>query len=313
MPLAIPREYMNRPFTTLVLFLACIMPFGCGGVSHNSTPAPPVPGMDHVFLVVLENHGFGEVIGNPAMPYLNSLANSNGLAVAYFANAHPSIPNYFVLTTGNPETFDDSFAGTVSDDNLVRALTGAGKSWKAYIESLPSTGYTGPSVGTYLRRHNPFSFLSDVDQSSAQMANMVPFSQFSADLGSGNLANFVYLLPNSQDDAHDCPGGAPTCDDNVKLAAADNWLHANIDPLIKSPNFGNSVLIITFDEAQSTDFTDGGGQVATVLVGPHVRPGFRSNVAFQHQSTLRLILDALKVSDMPGASGGAQSMGGFFQ
>ena len=304
---------MNRPFITLVLSLACVMQFGCGGVSHNSTSAPPVPAMDHVFLVVLENHGFGEVIGNPAMPYLNSLASSNALATAYFANAHPSIPNYFVLTTGNPETFDDSFAGAVSDDNLVRALTGAGKSWKAYIESLPSTGYTGPRVGTYLRRHNPFSFLSDVGQSSAQMANMMQFSQFPADLAAGNVANFVYLLPNSQDDAHDCPGGAPSCDDNAKLASADNWLRANIDPLIKSPNFGNSVLIITFDEAQATDFTDGGGQVATVLVGPHVRPGFRSNVTFQHQSTLRLILDALKVSDMPGASAGAPSMGGFFQ
>lgn len=304
---------MNRAVSILLLSVACLLQFGCGGVSHNSTPAPPPPAIDHVFLVVLENHGFGEVIGNPAMPYLNSLANSNALATAYFANAHPSIPNYFMLTTGNLETLDDSFTGVISDDNLVRALTGAGKSWKAYIQSLPSTGYTGPSVGTYLQRHNPFSFFSDVQSSSAQAANMVSFSQFPADLAAGNLANFVYLLPDSQNDAHDCPGGASSCDDNAKLAAADNWLRSNIDPLVKSPKFGNSVLIITFDEAQLTDFTNGGGQVATVLVGPHVRPGFRSNTMFQHQSTLRLILDSLKVSDMPGASNGAQSMGGFFQ
>jgi len=304
---------MNRAVATLVLSLACLGTLSCGGVSHTSTPAPPVPALDHVFLVVLENHGFGEVIGNPAMPYLNSLANANGLATAYFANAHPSIPNYFMLTTGNVETFDDNFAGTITDDNLVRALTGAGKTWKAYIQSLPSTGYTGPSVGTYLKRHNPFSFLSDVTQSSAQMANMVSFAQFSADLSAGNLANFVFFLPDSQHDAHDCPGGVPACDDNARLAAADSWLQANIDPLIKSPKFGNSVLVITFDEAQTTDFTEGGGQVATVLVGPHVRPGFKSGVNFQHQSTLRLILDGLKVSDMPGASAGAQSMGGFFQ
>jgi phosphatidylinositol-3-phosphatase len=269
--------------------------------------------MDHVFLVVLENHGFGEVIGNPAMPYLNSLANSGALATAYFANAHPSIPNYFVLTTGNTETFDDAFTGVITDDNLVRALSGAGKTWKAYIQSLPSTGYTGPNVGTYLKRHNPFSYLNDVLTSSAQAGNMVSFSQFPADLAAGNLANFVYLLPNSQNDAHDCPGGTPTCDDNAKLGAADKWLQTNIDPLIKSPKFGNSVLVITWDEAQQTDFTEGGGQVATVLVGPHVRPGFRSNTNFQHQSTLRLILDALKVNDMPGTSDGAPSMGGFFQ
>ena len=304
---------MNRPLIALALFFACILQFGCGGVSHMSTPAPPVPAMDHVFLVVLENHGFGEVIGNPAMPYLNSLANSDGLATAYFADAHPSIPNYFMLTTGNMETLDDAFTGTINDDNVVRALAGAGKTWKAYIQSLPSTGYTGPDVGPYLKHHNPFAYLNDVLSSPPEMANMISFSQFPADLASGNLANFVYLLPDSQHDAHDCPGGTPTCDDNTKLAAADNWLRTNIDPLIKSPKFGNSVLIITFDEAQQTDFTDGGGQVATVLVGPHVRPSFRSNTVFQHQSTLRLILDSLKVSDMPGASNGAQSMGGFFQ
>lgn len=247
------------------------------------------------------------------MPYLNTLASTHGLAASYFADAHPSIPNYFMMTTGSLETLDDSFTGTISDDNLVRALSGAGKTWKAYIESFPSTGYTGPNVGTYLKRHNPFSYLSDVTGSNAQAANMVPFSQFSADLAAGFMANFVYLLPDSQDDAHDCPGGAPTCTDDQLLVAADTWLKAHIDPLINSPKFGNSVLIITFDEARQTDFTNGGGQVATVLVGPHVKSGFRSGVTYQHQSLLRTMLQLLKVSDMPGAAAHTNAMADFFQ
>ena len=78
---------------------------------------------------------------------------------------------------------------------------------------------------------------------------MVPFSQFSSDLAAGSLANFVYLMPDSQNDAHDCPGGAPACTDDQKLAAADHWLQTNINPLLSSPKFGNSVLIITFDES----------------------------------------------------------------
>ncbi|HZD08732.1 MAG TPA: alkaline phosphatase family protein, partial [Candidatus Limnocylindrales bacterium] len=144
---------------------------GCGGVSKvTTTPPPPSASAEHVFLVVLENHSFGQVIGNPAMPYLNGLATAHSLAGDYFDNAHPSIPNYFMLTTGNLETFDDNFTGTITDDNIVRALTGAGKTWKAYIESIPSVGYTGPSVGTYLKRHNPFAFLSDVSGSPAQAA-----------------------------------------------------------------------------------------------------------------------------------------------
>jgi acid phosphatase len=266
---------------------------------------------------MLENHSFGQVIGNPAMPYLNGLATAHSLAADYFADAHPSIPNYFMLTTGNFETFDDGFTGTISDDNIVRALTGAGKSWKAYIESIPSTGYLGPNSGTYLKRHNPFAYLSDVNaatpQAAAQAAKMVPFSQLSSDLAAGSLPNFVYVLPNSQDDAHDCPGGGTSCTSDQQLAAADAWLKANIDPVITSPKFGNSVLIITFDESVNTDITNGGGQVMTVLVGPHVKTGFRSSTMYQHQSLLRLVLQLLNVSDMPGASAVASSMGEFFQ
>jgi len=305
---------MRRTLLALLVAAAAAIA-GCGGVTNrvSTSPPPAAATADHVFLVVLENHSFGQVVGNPVAPYLNSLASAHGLAANYFANAHPSIPNYFMLTTGNLETFDDSFSGTITDNNIVRALTGAGKSWKAYVESLPSTGYTGPNVGPYLKRHNPFAYLSDVTGSATQAANMVPFSQLSGDLAAGSLANFVYLLPNSQDDAHDCPGGAPTCTDDQKLAAADSWLKANIDPLINSPKFGNSVLIITFDESLDTDITNGGGQVMTMLVGPHVKRAFRSSTLFQHQSVLRTILQLLQVNDMPGASAVANSMGEFFQ
>jgi acid phosphatase len=311
---------MNLMHRTLILicsllFIAGLGLSGCGGGSSSPPTSMPGPVLasDHVFIVVLENHGYGQVIGSPSMPYLNSLATQHALSTSYFADAHPSIPNYFMLTTGNIETFDDNFTGTISGNNIVRSLTNAGKTWRAYIESLPSTGYTGPSTGPYLKRHNPFAYLSDVTGSSTQAANMVSFSQFSADLAAGPLANFVYILPNSQNDAHDCPAGLLTCTDAQMLAAADNWLIANIDPLIKSPNFGNSILIITWDEALTTDFTNGGGQVATVLAGPHVKPGFRSATTFQHQSLLRLTLDSLRVSNLPGASAGAPSMGEFLQ
>lgn len=290
---------------------------GCGGSSSSMSPnnvvEVPVPAQDHVFLVVLENHSFSQVIGNPSMPYLNSLAAQQGLATNYFANVHPSIGNYFMLTVGSIETVDDTFSGTITDNNIVRALTGAGKTWKAYLESVPATGYVGDDVSPYLKHHNPFSYLSDVVSSSTQAANMVPFSQLSADLASGKLPSFGYIAPNAQHDAHDCPGGALTCADSDLLTAADNWLKNNIDPLIKSPAFGNSVLIITWDESTLTDLANIGGQVATVVAGPRVRPGFRSTTHHQHQDTLRSILQALQVSNMPNAAANATAMGEFFQ
>jgi acid phosphatase len=309
-------------FPTLLLLLCfCLMALilsGCGGGSISSgsgggggTATLPTP--DHVFIVALENHSFSQVIGSPSMPYLNSLANAHSLATNYFADAHPSIGNYFMLTTGELVSVDDSFSGTVTDDNIVRALNGAGKTWKAYMESSPSAGYLGGDVVPYLKHHDPFSYFSDVTGSTAQAANIVPFTQIQADIAAGTLPNFAFIAPNSRNDAHDCPTGAVTCADTDKLAAADTWLRTNIDPLINNPALANSVFIITWDEGDMTDVANVGGQVATVLVGTHVKAGFKSTTFYQHQNTLRLVLDLLKVGDRPGLSSVAGSMNEFFQ
>jgi hypothetical protein len=53
--------------------------------------------VNHVFIVMEENHSYTDVIGNPAMPYLNSLASTYSVAQGYYANTHPSIGNYFML------------------------------------------------------------------------------------------------------------------------------------------------------------------------------------------------------------------------
>ncbi|HEV8181107.1 MAG TPA: alkaline phosphatase family protein [Candidatus Angelobacter sp.] len=319
-----------------VLFSMVLVFTGCGSVGSNSTtasgstpgasstptpsstPSPTpiptaIPAADHVFVIVLENHAFNQVIGSPFMPYLNSLASAHSLATNYFANTHPSIGNYFMLTTGNIETNNDAFAGTVSSDSIPRAFAAAGKTWKAYMESLPSVGYTGGDVYPYFKHHNPFAYMTDVLGSSAETANLVPFTQISSDLSAGTLPNFGFIAPNAEHDAHDCPTGGSACLDTDKLAAADNWLKTNIDPLVKSPALANSVFIIVFDESLDVDLVNGGGKVAWVMTGAHVKAGFKSTTFYQHQSTLRLVLDLLRVADHPGNSATAMPMGEFFQ
>src|SRR5215468_3532198 len=105
--------------------------------------AGTVPATNHVFIVVEENHSYSSVIGNSAMPYLNSLAKKYGLATQYYASTHPSIGNYFMLTTGQLITNNDSFCSTILQDNVVRHLLTAGKTFKSYAESLPWAGYIG--------------------------------------------------------------------------------------------------------------------------------------------------------------------------
>ena len=181
------------------------------------------------------------------------------------------------------------------------------------MESLPATGYIGNDVYPYLKQHDPFSFFTDVLDSSAQAMNVVSAGQLATDLASGSLPAFAFVVPNVKDDAHDCPAGDTGCADVDKLAVADAWLKTNLDSVINSPAFSNSVLIITWDESNDADIANGGGQVATVIVGGHVKAAFQSTTFYQHQSTLRLILDLLQVGDHPGASATAPAMQEFFQ
>src|SRR5437667_699256 len=255
----------------------------------------------HVFLVTEENHDYSAVIGSSSMPYLNSLAQQYGLATHYYANTHPSIGNYFELATGQIITNNDSYSTIVTVDNVVRRLLAAGKTWKPYAEDVPSVGYTGPDVGGYARKHNVFALLSDVVNDSSQRTRLVPFIQFAPDLANGTLRDFSNIVPNLCNDAHDC-----------SLTTADTWLRSNIAPLIASPTFQQDGLpIIVFDESGS-DSTNGGGRIAWVVVGPKAKLGYQSTTPYQHQSTLRLILEALGVAQFPGAAATAPAMTEFF-
>src|SRR3954463_12093879 len=137
-----------------------------------------IPASKHVVLVLEENHSYSSVIGSSSMPYLNSLANKYTLATNYYANPHPSIGNYFMLTTGKIITNNDGYTGTVSSDNIVRRILTAGKTWKSYAESIPSTGYTGGDKYRYCKHHNPFAYFSDVVNSSNERQNLTSFTQF---------------------------------------------------------------------------------------------------------------------------------------
>jgi acid phosphatase len=265
-----------------------------------------------VFLLVEENHAYGDVIGNTAMPYTNRLATQYALATQYYANLHNSLPNYFMLTVGQLVATDDLFAGVISSDNVARAVTAAGKTWKFYAESLPTPGYVGGSLTPYARDHNPFAYFSDVQNSAAQANNIVPFTQLATDLANNTLPDYAMIVPNLENDGHDCPNEAPSCTDPEKLANVDHWIQTNLSGLIQSPAFQNSVLIYTWDESVLTDTANGGGHIATILIGPKVRHGFQSTTMYQHQSTLKLTMQLLGIADYPGAAANAPDMTEFF-
>jgi hypothetical protein len=73
-----------------------------GTVLADEGPSPKgIPHLDHVFLIMMENHGFSQIIDNPNAPFINKLANSANLATNFFAIGHPSLTNYLEVVGGS--------------------------------------------------------------------------------------------------------------------------------------------------------------------------------------------------------------------
>lgn len=250
----------------------------CAAAMFGGTPQSK-----HVVLVVEENHSFDAVITQGGMPYLKSLAERYTLLTNYYGNHHPSIGNYFRMTTGQTISTNDGYKGTVPYDNLISQLVAANKTWKAYGDSLPEQGYLGGNQRPYVKKHFPVAYFENVRNDPAQRKNLVPETQFIADLRSQSLPDFSMLIPNLDHDAHD-----------GSLKEADDWLRQHIEPLLANPDFQkDGILIITFDESVKSDPDHGGGHITTVVIGPMAKEHFADATFYQHESlfaTLEQIL-----------------------
>jgi acid phosphatase len=243
------------------------------------------------------------------MPWLSALGDQYGIATNYFSDEPGSLTDYLWLSSGSGEAVfgcnGNDCPQTITSDNIFRQINKAGMTWKLYGETLPNVGFMGvsaaDSTGTYVKRHNPAAWYSDVVNDPAQQQNMVPFTQFASDLAAGQLPNYSIIIPNLMHDAHD---GTPLM--------ADQWLSQNITPLLKSSYFqpgGDGLMFITFDNGDG----DAQGQVFTAVVGQAVIPHAQVNTYFHHENALRTIMERLGLQTFPGASSTAAPMSEFFK
>src|SRR5260370_33154128 len=73
-----------------------------GIVSAQEGAVPKgIPHLDHVFVIMMENHGYREILNNPNAPFVNRYAKTANLASNYFAVAHPSLTNYLETVGGS--------------------------------------------------------------------------------------------------------------------------------------------------------------------------------------------------------------------
>ncbi len=249
--------------------------------SQSKTQAA-LPTPDHIVILILENHGYSEIIGSSYGPHINALANDlhSALFTKSYAIEHPSQPNYLDLYAGcNQGVVDDAIPTTLpfTTANLGRQLLDVGKTFITYSEDLPSVGYNGGSSGNYFRKHNPAANWMGSGVNQIPPTTNQPMTAFPTDFT--QLPTVSYVVPNQKNDMHD--GSYP-----ANLTICDTWVYNNLNNYIEWATTHNSLFILTFDE----DDLSGGNQIATIFTGQMVKPGKYSET-INHYTLLCTIED----------------------
>jgi phospholipase C len=288
------------------------------------TPAAPgahgADGPDHVFVIMMENHGRDQIIGNTAdAPYITSLVQKYNVATNYHGVTHPSLTNYLAAISGDFQgIWDDCKAGAdvtcapeefvpgsgdatdtasltpaqiasasakphmFSGKNIVDQLEASGKTWKAYMQSMPSAGsnvdyapvVNGTTVKLYAQKHNPFMYFSDIVNNPQRTSKIVPLeNNLSADLAHNTVPNFVWISP---DQCHDMHGispssaalvGMPSCGwpdsglDHGAIKLGDDYLKQQVTQIMDSQTWKttNSSIVLAWDENDYSGYSGGPG------------------------------------------------------
>jgi hypothetical protein len=314
-----PRVGPRRRLGRISVLAACLALSGAMTVaptaSAQSGSSAMMPKLDHVFLIMEENNAFSDVIGNPAAPNLNYLANTFGLETNYYGvSPCCSEANYVGLLGGstfNVASDDAYWKNKVDAPSLISQLDQAGVSWKAYLQSLPHPNYEGicypekcngapDSDPLYVSKHDAIQNFT-TSWNPADWSRQVPVGQLAADLSTGDVPRFSYVVP---DECHDMHGDPPYCLDGGNIgdpqnqhlvAGGDAYLGHLVSEITSAPFWatGNNAIVVTFDEGDNSagccDANPGAGQVATIVIGSHGPRGVQDSAPANHYSLLSSI------------------------
>jgi phosphatidylinositol-3-phosphatase len=246
------------------------------GPAKKQGPKANGHALNHIFLIMLENHSQSSVIDDANAPFITSLAHKYAMAANYFGVTHPSEPNYVATISGsNWGVNDDQSTNTYDHLNIVDQLEQHHLTWAAYMESMPSAGFTGAqfpaNAALYVNKHNPFVLFDDIRSSPNRLAQIKPYSDFAADMKAKQIPNFVWISPNQCHDMHGgvstavaadgsdgtpCPFGSTKDDANdaALKQKADAFVKGAVDAITSTTDWktGRTAIFIVTDE---NDFT----------------------------------------------------------
>ncbi len=266
----------------------------------------------HVMVIMMENHDYTEIVGNSNAPFINQLGSQYTSLTQNYGWGHPSLPNYLELLSGSTQgVSSDCNPGSGcrgSGPTLVSELDGVGASWGAYMEDLPTVGYTGGDTGGYAVRHDPFVYFPSI-ASGSDASKIRPISSLLTDLRATTAPGFVWVTPNLTNDMHD-----------GTVAQGDSWLAAEIPAIQQTAWYAHGgQIIVEWDEADGSSATccggnGAGGRIPGLVISAHTHGAGADAATIDTAGILASIEHSYGVAPLGDAADSSNgSLGGFLQ
>ncbi|WYZ36723.1 hypothetical protein EsH8_II_000229 [Colletotrichum jinshuiense] len=266
---------MRLSLTSLTGLLAIV------GANH-------IPGraFDRLISIWLENQDFTQVVKDS---HIVDLKKEGILLSKYYAQTHPSQPNYIAALAGDyfGLNHDERVRLPINVSTIVDLLDWRGLSWKAYMEDIPGPGYladasdgqTGDGKLDYVRKHNPFVSFDSINLNGTRLLNIQGFEEWKADFEKKQVPQYVFMSPNLMNDGH-----------NTSLEYATKWARDFLKPMLAKDAFKERTLILlTYDEAADYGKPN---QVASLLLGsalPENVKGTEDKTFYTHYSAISTV------------------------
>jgi hypothetical protein len=279
---------------------------GPKGSGDGAIDSPPGSYPRTVFVIPMENEPSAAIYGNTTYAkYINGLFPMAAHATKFQDElpADPSEPHYVWMEAGTNAFSDITFSNdndpstshsTTSTAHLVTQLQTAGISWMSYQEDINAGECPLSTSGVYAPKHDPFVFFKDVIGNPAStsaplcVAHHKPYSMFEHDITTGPMPQFVFITPNL---CHDMHGdlSCPQTGTNADIQAGDTWLSNELPRILAYANAHDGVVFITWDEGDSTNL------IPFLALGPRIKQGSTSTLAYTHSSLLKSTEEILGV------------------
>lgn len=271
------RSSRGRRFDRVAVVASLsVAALGSAGILATHASAAP----RRVIVIVMENHGYSSIVGSASAPYINgTLIRRGRLFTNYYANFHPSLPNYLAMTSGSNEgCTSDSCSRNISAGNIFRQLWRHHIGFGSYAESM--SGPCSASGGShYAGHHNPEIYYTNMAGSACNKTDL-PFSSFNT----SKLRRFSFVVPNLIDDMHD-----------GTIQQGDAWLSKHVPAMVSA----GAVVIVVFDEGSTG--SHGGGHVLAVERGKGIKHA-RHLRFFSHYSLLAGLVRHFGVTQLKNAA-----------